>query len=127
MKKYIKILSVVSILLIFVLYLTNISNAAYSATDFGKLAQDKVAATGDSSLTTPTQKVMKGIITIARTVATGIAVIMLVVLAMKYMIAAPGDRADIKKHAVVYVIGAVVLFASSGILGIILKFAQNIG
>ena len=44
---------------------------------------------------------------------------MLIVLAMKYMLSAPSDRADIKKHAVVYVIGAVVMFACTGILEII--------
>ena len=43
---------------------------------------------------------------------------MLIVLAMKYMMSAPGERADIKKHAVVYVVGAVV--------GIIQKFSDNI-
>ena len=50
---------------------------------------------------------------------------MLVVLAIKYMSAAPGDKADIKKHAVVYVTGAVVLFGSAGILSIIEKFAST--
>ena len=42
------------------------------------------------------------------------------------MMAAPGDRADIKKHAVVYVVGAVVLFASTGILSIIQMFSESI-
>lgn len=81
---------------------------------------------GDDALASPAKKVMNAIITIARVIATGVAVIMLIVLAMKYMIAAPGDRADIKKHAVVYVVGAVVLFATSGILTIIQKFASTI-
>ena len=127
MKKTIKIISVLILILTLLFCLSNVSDAAYTASQFGQLAKQKATATGDGSLTTPTQKVMKAIITIARTVATGVAVIMLVVLAMKYMISAPGDRAEIKKHAVVYVIGAVVLFASSGILSIILKFAKNIG
>lgn len=51
---------------------------------------------------------------------------MLIVLAMKYMVAAPGDKADIKKHAIVYVVGAIVLFATTQILEIIAKFAGNI-
>ena len=50
---------------------------------------------------------------------------MIVVLAMKYMMAAPGEKAEIKKHAVVYIVGAVVLFASSGLLGIIQDFAST--
>ena len=51
---------------------------------------------------------------------------MLLVVAMKYMTAAPGEKADIKKHAVVYVVGAVVLFAVTGILGLINTFSSNI-
>ena len=56
----------------------------------------------------------------------GVAVTMLVMVAIKYMSAAPGEKADIKKHAVIYVVGAIVMFASTGILGIIQKFAAGI-
>ena len=51
---------------------------------------------------------------------------MLIVLAIKYISAAPSDKAEIKKHAVVYVVGAIVLFAASGILQIIKNFAGNV-
>ena len=57
----------------------------------------------------------------------GVAITMLLVLAMKYMSAAPSEKADIKKHAVVYVVGAVVMFAASGLLTIIGNFASSIG
>ncbi len=63
-------------------------------------------------------------ITIAQIIAIGVAIIMLIVLAMKYMISAPGDRATIKKHAVVYIVGAIVMFATTGILGIIKNLAK---
>ena len=55
----------------------------------------------------------------------GVAVIMLIVLDIKYISAAPGDKAEIKKHAVEYVVGAVILFAASGILQIIKTFAEG--
>ncbi len=51
---------------------------------------------------------------------------MLLVVAMKYMTAAPGEKADIKKSAVAYVVGAITLFAVTGILGIIEEFSINI-
>ena len=51
---------------------------------------------------------------------------MLIVLAVKYMLSAPNDKAEIKKHAVVYVVGSILLFSVSGVLGIIQKFATNI-
>ena len=62
---------------------------------------------------------------VVQVVGVGVAVIMLVVLAIKYIAAAPSDKAEIKKHAVVYVVGAIVLFAASGILGIIRNFASQ--
>ena len=42
------------------------------------------------------------------------------------MSAAPGEKAEIKKSAVVYVVGAIVLFAVTGLLTIIEKFATVI-
>lgn len=79
----------------------------------------------DQNLDESVRTVVGTILNVTRIIATGIAIIMLTVLAMKYMMSAPGDRADIKKHAVVYVVGAIVLFAASGILGIIQTFSNN--
>lgn len=64
-------------------------------------------------------------LTIVQVVGSGVAVIMLVVLAIKYISAAPSDKAEIKKHAVVYVVGAVVLFAATGIIGIV-RYWSNV-
>ena len=57
--------------------------------------------------------------------ATGVAVIMLIVLAIKYISSAPSEKADIKKSAMIYVVGAIILFAGSGILAIIRSFAEK--
>ncbi len=72
------------------------------------------------------QEILKIILGVAQVIGVAIAVIMLVVLAIKYISAAPGDKAEIKKHAVVYIVGAVVLFAASGIIGLISQFSTNI-
>lgn len=66
------------------------------------------------------------VITIARVVGVAIATVMLITIAIKYMVSSAGDRADIKKHAVAYVVGAMVLFGAVGILGIIQSVAENI-
>lgn len=70
--------------------------------------------------------ISKSVITIARVICMGVAVTMLIVLGIKYMSAAPGDKATIKKSAVTYVVGAVIMFAAAGILSIIQAFAGNI-
>lgn len=79
-----------------------------------------------NSAVTATNNVAKSVITITRTICMGVAVTMLIVLAIKYMSAAPGDKATIKKSAVTYVVGAIVMFAAAGILGIIEAFASGI-
>ena len=80
----------------------------------------------DSELDSKAQKIVGAIISVVRIVAVGVAIIMLAFVAMKYMSAAPGDRAEIKKHAVIYVVGAVVLFGGAQLIGIIQNFAKNI-
>ena len=63
-------------------------------------------------------------ISILRIGGVTIAVVMLLAVAMKYMLSSAGDRADIKKYAMNYVIGAIILFGAAGILGIIQRFVN---
>ena len=63
------------------------------------------------------------IINIAQIIGMGVAIIMLIVLAIQYIAASPEGKAEIKKNATIYIVGAIILFAASGILGIIRKFA----
>ena len=67
--------------------------------------------------------VVATVISSVRIIGVCFAVVMLLTVAMKYMSSAPGDKADIKKSAVAYVVGAIVLFAVTGILTIIEQFA----
>lgn len=63
------------------------------------------------------------IINIAQVVGMGVAIIMLVVMAIKYISAAPSEKAELKKSMVIYVVGALVLFAATAILQILKNFA----
>ena len=71
------------------------------------------------------QKIMGTIINTIKIVGTGISIIMLVYVAIKYMSAAPSEKAEFKKSATAYIVGAVVLFAASNILGVIADFATK--
>jgi hypothetical protein len=81
---------------------------------------------GAGSDTDSVADVVGAILYITKIIAVGVALIMLAVLAIKYMYSAPNDRATIKQHAVVYVVGAIVLFGAAGILSIIQQFSSNI-
>ena len=67
------------------------------------------------------------VIGVIQVVGVAVAVIMLVVLAIKYVAAAPSEKADIKKSAYIYVVGAILLFGGVWILGMIQGAADTIG
>lgn len=75
--------------------------------------------TGVSDAATKAEKVIGTILSVIRIVSAGIAVVILIVIACKYMLASAGDRADIKKYAINYIIGAVILFSASVLVSII--------
>lgn len=83
---------------------------------------DKMGAKG-AKLTKSTKNIVGTIVNTIRIVGTGIAIIMITYVAIKYMSAAPTEKAEFKKSATAYIVGAVVLFASTQILGVIADFA----
>ena len=124
MNRIVKICTIIFGLLCVFILISNIS-FAYDYSGLIKNADTAFNKNGGNAATS-TKNLVGAIISVVRIISVGVAIIMLVVLAIKYMSSAPNDRAEIKKHAVVYVVGAVVVFASSGILGIIRDFAGNI-
>ena len=48
------------------------------------------------------------------------------VLGVKFITSSPEGKAEIKKSAVIYVIGAIMVFAAGIILGVIQNVANNI-
>ena len=125
MSKVMKVMAVILLAVMVVASLTSSVNAL-SFNEAGNTNTVTAAATDTSGAADSVNRIVGAILTIVQVVGMGVAVIMLIVLAIKYISAAPGDKADIKKHAVVYVVGAIVLFAATGILQIIKNFASNI-
>lgn len=66
------------------------------------------------------------ILSIVRIIGMAVAVIMLTVLGIKYVAASPNEKADYKKGMTVYVVGAVLLFGASLLLGVIQNFVGGI-
>lgn len=111
-KKIVKILTII----LYISFITCIiSNTYATITDNFKGNVDGV----DEDAMTSIKEILKAVLTVIRTVGVFIAVALLMILACKYIIASAGDRADIKKHAISYIIGAIILFATSGIAEIL--------
>ena len=66
------------------------------------------------------------VLSVVRYVGVGIAIIMLIVLAIKYMSTAPEAKAEMQKTLLPYFIGAVVLFAATSFVDIIRTFAEGL-
>ncbi len=122
MKVMKKLLLITMILVLGIMLVQNTVMAYDWSNDINTAAN---ASTSNNAVTS-VNTVAKSVITITRVICMGVAVTMLIVLAIKYMSAAPGDKATIKKSAVTYVVGAIVMFAAAGILSIIQAFASGI-
>ena len=133
LKKSMKIIAALVVLAIVAVVLSQVAFAAPASTPMGAVSGspddfiDYNPTPSDSTgASASVGRMANAVLSVAQVVGVAVAVIMLIVLAIKYISAAPSDKAEIKKHAVVYVVGAVVLFAASGIMQIIKNFAANV-
>ena len=83
------------------------------------------AGTDASGAKDVVERIVGALILIIQIVAFAAAVIMLMFLGIKYITASPDGKAEIKKSSVQYVVGAIILFAATGILQIVRKFATG--
>lgn len=104
---YNKIINVCILIILSTIFISNIANASVA---------DIVNPTSDA--TGYFENPISIILGITQVIAIGLGTIMLIVIAIKYMSSAPGDKAEIKQHAVVYLVGAIIAFGASGIMEI---------
>ena len=117
------IISIAFLVLFFALH-TIVYADAWNVSDFDTLIS---AGKNDTTVINSTKSIMGTIINVIRIVGTGVSVIMLTYVAIKYMSAAPSEKAEFKKSATAFIVGAVVLFAATNLLKILADFAvENI-
>ncbi|MBR3882522.1 MAG: hypothetical protein IKJ36_04570 [Clostridia bacterium] len=120
MKNITKFLSIILISVFVMSLSTNVFAGAFlNASEFDNI--DK--ATNVTNMVTNAAETTVSVLRIA---GVTIAVVMLLAVAMKYMLSSAGDRADIKKHAIAYVVGAVVLFGATNIIAAIIEFTDQV-
>ena len=79
----------------------------------------------DSSAASKVNVIGQNVVGVIQVVGIAIAVGMLLVLGIKYLRAAPDEKANIKQSSVIYIVGAVVLFAAVNIVKIVYTFATE--
>jgi type IV secretory pathway VirB2 component (pilin) len=120
MKKIVVSLCIICLLFsFFACSFPNVSSAIEVDKIKSKFKGGSGSATGISTGKNAIQNIVGTILDIVRTIGATVAVVILMIIAGKYMIASAGDRADIKKYAVNYIIGALILFSASALLGMV--------
>ena len=119
-----KVMKVLAILLLAVMVVSTFSPLVFAETDEIKASDfnRKLDDTSKEKITNFTGTLIAG----ARYIGFGVAILMLIILAIKYISAAPSEKAEIKKSAVIYVTGAILLFAASGVLTVIQSLAEQL-
>ena len=117
-KKTMKILTTIATILLIVSMGASIVCAA---TDIGGVSIDpKRENTGDIT------KVGNKIMGILQVVGVLIAVIILMVLGIKYMMGSAEEKAEYKKTMIPYIVGAILIFAAATIANAIYNFVSKI-
>lgn len=113
-KEFMKIaLMVLIIIMVF-------SSIAYADNDNFSFSEINTQTASDD-IKNPVTEAIGAVMGAIRIIATGVAIVMISVVAMKYLMAAPGDRADMKKASIQYVVGAVIVFGAANILTILVN------
>lgn len=120
MKKQVKVLSIALIVLTILLAISNV----VLATDIpGKI--DQIAQGNSSADTTKVVNLGATIVTIMQTVGIVVAVVVLLILGIKYMMGSAEEKAEYKKTMIPYLVGAVLIFASTTIVNVVYNIANG--
>lgn len=115
--KTMKILTIIATIL---LIISIGSSVVYGLTPSGLKAN--TSATG----TTEVQKLGQNIMGVMQIAGIVIAVIILMVLGIKYMMGSAEEKAEYKKTMIPYLVGAVLIFAASTIANVVYQFANGL-
>lgn len=66
------------------------------------------------------------ILGIVQYIGAGVAVVALLILAMKYMYSSPGDKAEVKKKLIPFIIGGVLVFGAVQLVKLVEIFTKDI-
>ena len=122
MKKTIKLVSMLLLITVISMTLTTVVNA--TGIDAANLANQLKG--NSSSAQGDVMNIGNQIIGIITTVGVVVAVIILLVLGIKYMMGSASEKAEYKKTMIPYLVGAILIFGASAITKVVVGLAQGI-
>lgn len=121
MKKQVKILSAILMVVMVLATLTNVVCAADLTTKIDTIGKGNAGAD-----TTKIVNLGATIVSILQTVGIVVAVVVLLVLGIKYMMGSAEEKAEYKKTMIPYVVGAVLIFAATTIVNVVYQMANGL-
>lgn len=122
MNKTMKILSIVLMAIMLVASISTISMA--TSVDPGAIAGELKGT--QSSAQGQVTNIGNQIIGILTTVGVVVAVVVLLILGIKYMMGSASEKAEYKKTMIPYLVGAVLIFGASAITKVVVSIGQGI-
>lgn len=120
-----KIISILSMLVVIMLFIGTVEVRATTVDDLPGLMQNSSTINpGDTD--TNIGKTINKIIGLIQVSGTGIALIGVTILGIRYLIASPAEKADTKKAIEPVLIGCFLLFGAVNLVAIVANFSQAI-
>lgn len=116
-----KAMKIISVLMIALCVIMTVTTACFAEIDPASI-NGKDPSTDVSKIGT----IGNSIATIIRNVGIVLAVIIVMVLGLKYMIGSAQEKAEYKKTMIPYIVGAVLLFGASAIAQMVISFSGSV-
>lgn len=130
--KYKKVIYVIAIIFMIMYFLVSMNNNVIAGTG-GQFSSGTTSAeeTLKGIYTTPSDKagfdtMIGNYLWVAIAIGVSTGVVMVAIIGVKYIIASPEGKADIKKQAFMYMIGAALIVSGATFVGIIANAALNL-
>ena len=118
MKKQVKI---ISIILMVILIMASLSSIVLAAPEQAPSMEQKITdiGKGNATDTAKIENFGKTLVSIFQVIGIVVAVVILLVLGIKYMMGSAEEKAEYKKTMIPYLIGAALIFGSSTIVNVV--------
>lgn len=124
MKKLTKILTVILLVAMVLTTFTTVANAKDKTQDYSTQVQNLFDT--DAKGTEGIMKVGGNIVSIVTTIGIIVAVVVLLVLGIKYMMGSASEKAEYKKTMIPYLVGALLIFGASAIAKAVIAITSNL-
>lgn len=123
MNKTIKLTGIIIMILLLLLGMNTVCSA--SGVNPGEIANGLTGTTSNAQQ--DVTNIGNQIIGIITTVGVVVAVVILLVLGIKYMMGSASEKAEYKKTMIPYLVGAILIFGASAITKVVVNLASGIG